>query len=171
MLALVRLVRSNKQVLELFCLLVSVPLVFINLDLHLAQLSPHHSSLAAAIKTRRVRELSLQDLQDLQESNNNSEVGQEAHNQFDAAFRLVFSRDMEERRDAVSAVCEEHQAELEWSQEDLEWHMKHKNLWDIKHRVVFCPIAKVLLISFFSYILSTSILLSISKVDSKSIFI
>ena len=150
MLALVRLMRSNKQVVELFCLLVSVPLVFINLDLHLAQLSPHHSSLAAAIKTRRVRELSLPDLQ---ESNNNTEVGQDDHNQFDAAFRLVFSRDMEERSEAVTAVCEEHQAELHWSQEDLEWQMKHKNLWDIKHRVVFCPIAKVLLISFFSDIL------------------
>ena len=57
MLAVVRLLRSKKQVVELFCLLLSVPLVFINLDLHLARLSPHHSSLAAAIKTRRVRDL------------------------------------------------------------------------------------------------------------------
>ena len=138
MLAVVRLLRSKKQVVELFCLLVSVPLVFINLDLHLARLSPHYSSLAAAIKTRRVRELSFSEL-------NTTEQGQGPHNQFDAAFRLIFSRQMEERREAVTAVCEEHQQELQWSQEDLEWHMKHKNLWDIQHRVVFCPIAKVLL--------------------------
>ena len=137
MLAVVRLLRSKKQVVELFCLLLSVPLVFINLDLHLARLSPHHSSLAAAIKTRRVR-----DLAEVVESNT-TEQDQGPHNQFDDAFRLIFSREMEERREAVTGVCEEHQEELQWSQEDLEWQMKHKNLWDIKHRVVFCPIAKV----------------------------
>ena len=106
MLALVRLMRSNKQVLELFCLLVSVPLVFINLDLHIASLSPRQSSLAAAIKTRRVRELSLTDLQEVVETNT-TEGGQ-----FDSAFRLMFSREMEERREAASAVCSEHQTEL-----------------------------------------------------------
>ena len=140
MLAVVRLMRSHKQVLELFCLLVSLPLLFINLELHLARLSPHHSSLVAAINTRRVRELALTDLLEGAEveTNTTTQLGQ-----FDAAFREIFSREMEERREAVRAVCEQHQAELQWGREDLEWQMRHKNLWDIKHRVVFCPIAKV----------------------------
>ena len=58
MIALMRLLRSNKQVLELFCLIVSVPLVWINVELHLSQLYPRHSSVAAALNYRRVRELS-----------------------------------------------------------------------------------------------------------------
>ena len=58
MIALMRLLRSNKQVLELFCLIVSVPLVWINVELHLSQLYPRHSSVAAALHYRRVRELS-----------------------------------------------------------------------------------------------------------------
>ena len=168
MLALVRLMRSKKQVLELACLLLSLPLVFINLDLHLARLSPRTSSLVAAVNTRRVRELSLSDLEEAAESNS-TELGQTPpNNQFETAFRQIFSSEMEERREVVRAVCEEHQAELQWSQEDLEWHMRHKNLWDIQHRVVFCPIAKVHLLS---YLLSPSILPRISKAHSKSIFI
>ena len=58
MITLIRLLRSNKQVLELFCLIVSVPLVWINVELHLSKLYPSHSSVAAMINYRRVRELS-----------------------------------------------------------------------------------------------------------------
>ena len=60
MIALVKILRSNKQVIELFCLIVSLPLVFLNIELHLSDLYPKHSSVAAAINYRKVRQLSFE---------------------------------------------------------------------------------------------------------------
>ena len=74
-------------------------------------------------------------------SSNRSQAGTDRD--FDAAFSFMFSQEIEARYDRVTTVCQDHKEELEWSRDDLEWHMKHKNLWDVIHRVVFCPIAKV----------------------------
>ena len=74
-------------------------------------------------------------------SSNRSQA--ETDRDFDATVSLMFSQEIEARYDRVARVCRNHKEELEWSIDDLEWHMKHKNLWDVIHRVVFCPIAKI----------------------------
>ena len=30
-----------------------------------------------------------------------------------------------------------------WPEEDLFVHMKHNDVWDIIHRIIYCPVAKV----------------------------
>ena len=80
-------------------------------------------------------------MEDGEVSSNRSQAGPDTD--FDTAFSQIFSQEIEARSDKVGGVCADHKEELEWSREDLEWHMKHKNLWDVVHRVVFCPIAKV----------------------------
>ena len=82
----IRLFRNNKQVLELFCLVVSAPLVWYNVELHLSELYPTHSSVVAALNYRRVRELSFNKLEDV-ESSNMTETVSGKENEFDTAFR------------------------------------------------------------------------------------
>ena len=50
---------------------------------------------------------------------------------------------MRQRRETVSRICDEAREELSWSQTELEAHMRQKYIWDLNHRLVFCPISKV----------------------------
>ena len=65
-----------------------------------------------------------------------------------------FSRMMVERREAVSRICDQHREELSWRPEELETHMREKYIWDLSHRIVFCPISKVASTSWISNFLS-----------------
>ena len=108
MIALVKILRSNKQVIELFCLIVSLPLVFLNIELHLSDLYPKHSSVAAAVNYRKVRQLSFE--QQWEEGNglgpNVTEVSSEdEEDQFSTAFNKMMIANLEKRRQVVSDVC------------------------------------------------------------------
>ena len=108
MIALVKILRSNKQVIELFCLIVSLPLVFLNIELHLSDLYPKHSSVAAAVNYRKVRQLSFE--QQWEEGNglgpNVTEISSEdEEDQFSIAFNKMMIANLEKRRQVVSDVC------------------------------------------------------------------
>lgn len=108
MIALVKILRSNKQVIELFCLIVSLPLVFLNIELHLSDLYPKHSSVAAAVNYRKVRQLSFE--QQLEEGNglglNATEVATEdEEDQFSNAFNKMMKANLKKRSQVVSDVC------------------------------------------------------------------
>ena len=108
MIALVKFIRSKKQVIELFCLIVSLPLVFLNIELHLSDLYPKHSSVAAAVNYRKVRQLSFE--QQWEEGNslgpNVTEVASEdEEDQFSIAFNKMMIANLEKRRQVVSDVC------------------------------------------------------------------
>lgn len=108
MIALVKILRSNKQVIELFCLIVSLPLVFLNIELHLSDLYPKHSSVAAAVNYRKVRQLSFE--QQWEEGNslglNATEAASEDdEDQFSNAFNKIMRENLEKRSQVVSDVC------------------------------------------------------------------
>ena len=65
-----------------------------------------------------------------------------------------FSRLMRERRETVARICDKDKEELSWSLAELETHMKEKYIWDLTHRLVFCPISKVASTSWISNFLS-----------------
>ena len=144
MISWMRLLRSHKQAIELFCLIVSLPLVFLNIELHLSDLYPKHSSVAAAVNYRKVRQLSFENL----EENDRDDVSTERtdNDVFNEAFKQIMTNELGSRQRKVMEVCQENMEELSWSDEDLFQHLHHKDVWDVIHRVVFCPIAKVFVI-------------------------
>ena len=108
MIALVKIIRSNKQVIELFCLIVSLPLVFLNIELHLSDLYPKHSSVAAAINYRKVRQLSFE--QQWEEGKgfgqqNVTEASEEVEDQFSSAYNKMMMANLKNRSRVVSDVC------------------------------------------------------------------
>ena len=136
-----RVLRSNKQAIELFCLIVSLPLVFLNIELHLSDLYPKHSSVAAAVNYRKVRQLSFENLEETDRDNVSAE--RTDNDVFNEALKLVMKEEQESRQRKVMEVCQENVEELSWTEDDLFQHLHHKDVWDVIHRVVFCPIAKV----------------------------
>ena len=116
--------------------------------MRLADLYPEHSSLVAAVNYRKVRQLSFEKLDEgLGINSSTIEDSQEEDggetNDFDSAFHQIVEGDISARRKKVTEVCLKHKEGLSWTEEDLLQHMKHKNLWDVVHNIVFCPIAKV----------------------------
>ena len=116
MIALVKSLRSNKQVIWFFCLIVSLPLVFFNIELQLSDLYsdydyPKHSKMAAAVNYRKVRQLSFQ--QQSEEGNGfglsvtNVAIASEDdfQDQFSKAFEEMMKANLENRSQIVSDVC------------------------------------------------------------------
>ena len=50
---------------------------------------------------------------------------------------------MRERRETVSRICDADREQLSWDLAELETQMRQKYIWDLTHRLVFCPISKV----------------------------
>ena len=111
----------------------------------MTDLYPRHSSIAAAVNYRKVRQLSFDFLNQSQISDPTKEdIKEEEHEDvFDSAYRQVFTQDITKRQEVISNVCHDNMKELEWGQDDLFQHVRHKNVWDVIHNIVFCPIAKV----------------------------
>ena len=107
MIALVKILRSTKQVIELFCLIVSLPLVFLNIELHLSDLYPQHSSVAAAVNYRKVRQLSFE--QQWEGHGLGAHVtelaSEEGEDQFTTSFNKMMKANLENRSKVVSDVC------------------------------------------------------------------
>ena len=61
---------------------------------------------------------------------------------------------MRERRETVARICDKNNEELSWGLAELETQMKEKYIWDLTHRLVFCPISKVASTSWISNFLS-----------------
>ena len=97
MIALVKFIRSKKQVIELFCLIVSLPLVYLNIKLYLSDMHPKHSSVAAA-------EQQLEEGKGL--GLNVTEVASEDEaEQFSNAFNEKMKANLEKRSQVLSDVC------------------------------------------------------------------
>ena len=109
MIALVKILRSNKQVIELFCLIVSLPLVFLNIELHLSDLYPRHSSVAAAINYRKVRQLSFEQQWEegkgFGQQNVTELASEEVEDQFSSAYNKMMKANLKNRSRVVSDVC------------------------------------------------------------------
>ena len=98
--------------MELMCLIVSLPLVFLNLEMHLAQYSPKHSSVATLVNYRKIRESSMDEIRNQSEERiekENATYNDVILNEFDSAYKEVFSIDLKERSDVV---CKDNKAEL-----------------------------------------------------------
>ena len=157
MVTLVRILKSNKQVMELMCLVVSLPLVFLNLEMHLAQYAPKHSSVATLVNYRKTRESTFEEVRNQSEEvERTTEKQEEVLNEFDFAYKEVFVNELSERSEVVQQVCKDHKGELSWLDDDRLRHMKHNDVWDVIHKVVFCPIAKVASTSWFLNFLQMS---------------
>ena len=57
-------------------------------------------------------------------------------------FETSLKINLEERSRNVEVVCTENGNELLWSKKDLERNLRLTNVWDFKHDLVYCPIAK-----------------------------
>ena len=75
---------------------------------------------------------------------------------FDKAFAYRVDEDLKERSEKVDEVCSRNRDELNWSKDDLLQHYQQKDLWDVIHQIVFCPIAKVASTSWFMNFLKMS---------------
>ena len=141
----------------MMCLIMSLPLVFLNIEMHLAQYSPKHSSVAAAVNYRKTRESSFEDLRNKTEDTIETATEQEeVLDEFEAAYKEVFLAELNDRKEVVDNVCKDHKGELSWLDEDRLRHMKHNDVWDVIHNIVFCPIAKVASTSWFLNFLQMS---------------
>ena len=109
MISWMRLLRSHKQAIELFCLIVSLPLVFLNIELHLSDLYPKHSSVAAAVNYRKVRQLSFENL----EENDRDDVSAERtdNDVFNEAFKQIMTNELGSRQRRVMEVCQDNMEE------------------------------------------------------------
>ena len=95
MIALVKILRSNKQVIELFCLIVSLPLIILNVELNLSELYPKHLSVATADQQWEGRNglgLNVTEFEDEED-------------QFSNAFNKIMRENLEKRSQVVSDVC------------------------------------------------------------------
>ena len=113
----------------------------------MSDLYPKHSSVAAAVNYRKVRQLSFENL----EENDRDDVSAERtdNDVFNEAFKQIMTNELGSRQRRVMEVCQDNIEELSWSDEDLFQHLHHKDVWDVIHRVVFCPIAKVMVILIY----------------------
>ena len=135
--------------------------MFLNIELRLSSLYPQHSSSVAAVNNRRVRQLSFEQLENnirdnrSQQEKTSDEIRQ-YFDDFDKAFAYRVDEDLKERSEKVDEVCSRDRDELNWSQDDLLQQYQHKDLWDVIHQIVFCPIAKVASTSWFMNFLKMS---------------
>ena len=111
MIALVKTLRSNKQVIWFFCLIVSLPLVFFNIELQLSDLYSNYPNQAAAVYYRKVRQLYFE--QQSEEGNgfglNVTKVAitsEDEEDQFSKAFEEIIKANLENRSQMVSGVCQ-----------------------------------------------------------------
>ena len=88
MIALVKFIRSKKQVIELFCLIVSLPLVYLNIKLYLSDLHSKHLEEGKGLGLN-VTEVASED---------------EAE-QFSNAFNEKMKANLEKRSQVLSDVC------------------------------------------------------------------
>lgn len=52
---------------------------------------------------------------------------------------LLFQEELLKRSERVKEVCRNHQEDLKWSGK----YIKSGLFWSIKHKIAYCPIAKV----------------------------
>ena len=105
---------------------------------------PRHSSVAAAVNYRKVRQSTFENFNQTAEVPFDQIKQEEIKDdEFETAFKTIMRNELETRSNTVQNVCEKNYNELSWSEEDLLQQLKHKDVWDIIHGIVFCPIAKV----------------------------
>merc|ERR1712227_857693 len=90
MISWVRILRSNKQVVELFCLIVSLPLVFLNIEFHLSDMYPRHTSVAAAVNYRKVRQSTFENFnQTVEVPNDQINLNEIKDDEFERAYKTM----------------------------------------------------------------------------------
>ena len=105
MIALVKTLRSNKQVIWFFCLIVALPLVFFNIELQLSDLYSDYP-----VNYRKVKQLFLQQSEEGNGFGLNvtkvAIASEDEEDQFSKAFEEMIKANLENRSQMVSGVCQ-----------------------------------------------------------------
>ena len=81
--------------------------VFLNIELHLADLYPKHSSVTAAVNYRKVRQLSFKQMEDGEDLGVNitETIIKEEADPFSSAYYKIMKSNIEARSGVVADVC------------------------------------------------------------------